>query len=221
LAKLASSYEKDRRVNDAMMLWAEHGVYHLALWTARNARHEEMSLLIERAIAQDVKQCSQPIDRVTVGILRLIAGHPESAELAIRAGIEMGPPQAYMQKTLGLSLCAQGKWDEAKSAFRDALLRLRQDDQTFKLSDADSFEMTAAYFLDLVSQEEYVAFTKDSKELACFPWFYVGQRKEFEGDRETALTAYKRSVELGDDETADVTRRLAKWRLVELEKHAE
>jgi hypothetical protein len=33
--------------------------------------------------------------------------------------------------------------------------------------------------------------------LDCLPWFYVGQRREMEGHREEAITAYRACVELG------------------------
>jgi tetratricopeptide (TPR) repeat protein len=222
---LAYTYDKVGRVNDAMELFLERRDYLSALRVARRADHDQMTMLIEKAIAQDVAGLA-PIHSVWVGELRLIAGHAESAEAAIRAGIETAikrgmnaaKPISFMPQSLGRALLAQGKLDEAKDAFRSALSRYRKVDGTYNLKDADLFAITAAYLVDDISQDEYAASTKDDKDKACFPWFYIGQRREFEGDREAAIAAYKRSVELGDDETADEIRGLSKWRLVELSK---
>jgi hypothetical protein len=85
------------------------------------------------------------------------------------------------------------------------------------LKDAGYVDYVSAYFLDLISEEEFVATTEDHKEQACYPWFYVGQRRELEGKPEAAIAAYQRSVELGG-ETAEKTWALAKWRLAELTK---
>jgi tetratricopeptide (TPR) repeat protein len=219
---LAKAYDSAGRIQDAIQLWLECGAYFEALLSARHAENELMSSLVESSVAQDVDEVRLPRDRAVVGELRLVGGHPESAEAAIRAGIDgLDNAPASMYKSLGVVLIAQGKSDEATKAFRTALARTRQDDGTFKLEGADIVEMTAAYFLDLISQDEYVASMAESKADACVPWFYVGQRMEFGGDREAALAAYKRSVELGDEETADATRRLARWRLTELQKRVE
>jgi tetratricopeptide (TPR) repeat protein len=222
---LALACENSGQVKEAMSLWLESGTYFYALWAARRADHELMTTLIDKAVAQDIEKVPAGIDRVVVGELRLFAGHPESAEAAIKAGMSgLDAPRPYMQKSLGVALLAQGKKVEATEVFRSALAKFRQDDGSFKLEGAtieeNIEEMTAAYFLDLISQDEYVAITKDSKTHACFPWFYVGLRKQLEGDREAAIAAYQRSVDLGDDETAEKTRAVSKWRLIELSKAA-
>ena len=60
---------------------------------------------------------------------------------------------------------------------------------------------TAAYFLDKVTQEQYAMQYQTHPTLgerfACYPWFYIGQRKEIEGRRDEAIAAYRKSVELG------------------------
>jgi tetratricopeptide (TPR) repeat protein len=218
MKSLAKAYETVDRIKDTVQLWLRNGVYYDALQAARHADHELMTMLIDNAIAQDIAQVRAARDRVVVGELRLLAGHRDSAVAAIQAGFEGDTPFPFMHKSLGMALFAQGKTDEAQAAFRQALAARHQEDGTFKLEGADTIEMTAAYYLDLISQDDYTAITKDSKADACFPWFYVGQRKEFEKDREAALAAYKRSVELGDDETANPIRGLSKWKFVELTK---
>jgi tetratricopeptide (TPR) repeat protein len=216
---LAAAYERTGRTKESIQLWLRYGYYYGAVVAARRADHDLMSMIINEAISEDPNQIKYPIDRLVIGELRLLAGHYPSAEAAIRSSLQNSSEgRSTMYKSLGVVLFAEQKFDEASAAFREALAKFRQPDGRIELKGADHIDMTSAYFLDLVSQNEYVEFTKGNKALACFPWFYVGQRKEFEGDRQGAIDAYKRSVELGDDETAEKTRALSKWRLAELTK---
>ena len=119
-----------------------------------------------------------------------------------------------MYKTLGWALLAQGQTEAAKEAFERVLEPLRKEDGTYNLVRADADRMTCAYFLDLVTEEEYVNHLKSRKLLVCYPWFYIAQRKEIEGHGEAAIAAYQRCLELGQDEkTAHQVRWLAQWRL--------
>jgi tetratricopeptide (TPR) repeat protein len=219
---LADAYEKANEINESVRLLADHGYYSKALNTARSADHNVVSMLVDKAVTHDVAEIHQLIDVVVVAELRMLAGHPGSAEEALRSiRGNSSKRDPALQTGLGLILSAQGRFDEAGKAFRDALAANRQHDGTFQLFWADHIEMTAAYFLDLVTEDEFAARLKDDEVLACYPWFYIGQRKELQGDREGALAAYRRSVELGDDTTAEKTRALAKWCLVELEKELQ
>jgi hypothetical protein len=107
--------------------------------------------------------------------------------------------------------------EEAQQAFRFAMRINRSPDGRFEFDTMDMIEKTGAYYIDLVSQDEYVASFGGNLN-ACFAWFNIGQRKEFDGDRDSALAAYKRSAELGKDEGANHMWRLSQWRLVELGK---
>jgi tetratricopeptide (TPR) repeat protein len=219
---LAEAYEKTGQIKQSIELWLDHGYYFGAVVVGRLADHDLMSMIIDKAISEDLSQVKYPVDRLVVGELRLLAGDYESAEAAIRSSLDnTAGPQPTVHKSLGVALFAGRKVNQAMAAFREALAKYRQPDGRFDLKGADHIDMTSAYFLDLVSQDQYVDFTKENKELACFPWFYVGLRKEFEGDMQAALSAYKQSVELGEDATAEKTRALAKWRLVELEKELQ
>jgi tetratricopeptide (TPR) repeat protein len=214
---MGSAYERGGQIQECVLLLSDYGLYFDALEAARSGDHDVMGVLVEKSLAQDFAEAREPIDRVVIGELRLLGGDPVGAEKAIRAGMEATDPPPYMYKSLGLSLLAQGKLEQAKAEFRKALDALRQKDGSFDLENADRNQLTAAYFLDFVAENDYVAATKDDVSLACYPWFYVGQRKELRGDREGALAAYRQSVQLGKPETAEKTYGLAKWRLVELQ----
>jgi tetratricopeptide (TPR) repeat protein len=221
MPSLASTYEGLGRYDEGVLLSAQYGYYFDALNAAGHGDHSVMTALIEKSLTQDVGKARAPIDRVVVGELRLLGGDPIGAEAAIRAGMEAPNPPPFMYKSLGLALLAQGKQQEASAEFRKALEALQQPDGAFDLKGADNIQLTAAYFLDLVAENEYVAAVKDDAALACYPWFYVGQRKELQGDRDGALAAYRQSVELGNSDAAEKTVALAKWRLTELEKTSD
>jgi hypothetical protein len=56
------------------------------------------------------------------------------------------------------------------------------------------------------------------KRLACFPWFYIAQRREIEGKSPEAIKAYERSVSLRADADGHPTSALADWRLRKLKE---
>jgi tetratricopeptide (TPR) repeat protein len=168
----------------------------------------------------------QVIDLVVLGELKLVQGDAKGAEAAIRAGLGLEAMNgrkspAFMDKSLGWCLLAQGRAGEAKQAFERSLSYRKRKDGTFNLEGADYVQMTSAYFLDLITEEQYIAHTARDEANACFPWLYVGQRREIEGNREAAIAAYEKCVRLGDDETAHSNRALARWRLAKLRESAD
>jgi tetratricopeptide (TPR) repeat protein len=168
----------------------------------------------------------QVIDLVVLGELKLVQGDTDGAEAAIRAGIGLEAMNgrktpAFMDKSLGWCLLAQGRADEAKHAFERSLSNRKREDGTFNLEGADQVQMTSAYFLDQITEEQYIAHTASDAANACFPWFYVGQRREIEGERNSAIDAYEHCIELGADETAHSNRALARWRLDKLRDAAD
>jgi tetratricopeptide (TPR) repeat protein len=215
-----TDYTTTSRMKQSVLVRLELGHYLRALETAKQCDPEVMGAVVETALQHDVNLIRDPAERGVVGELRLLAGQPERAVEAITAGLkDMDQPPGWMYKILGMALYAQGKQDEARQTFRKALVHLQQPDGSFDLKKSNNeYDRVSAYFLDLVTEDEFAAATKDSKQLACYPWFHIGQRKEFDGDREGAIAAYKRSVELLNDGWADKSRSFAKWRLAELSK---
>jgi tetratricopeptide (TPR) repeat protein len=213
---LADAYLATGRVKEAIELRCRCGFYLGALFHAPHADHGVMTELINKAMDEKVEQLHHPYDRLAVGELRLLAGHPEAAEVAIRSSMAMDEGNTDMNKGLGLALLWQGRIDEARQAFRNALAGLHEKDSIFDLKRASFQQLVPAYFLDLLSEEEFSAALKEDADRACYPWFYIGQRREIEGDREAAIAAYRRSVELGNRETAEKTVAFSRWRLAEL-----
>jgi hypothetical protein len=110
-------------------------------------------------------------------------------------------------------LLAQGKVEEARQSFQEALKDRRREDGTYDLEKAGPDSMTAAYFLDLIAEQKYIDHLAGDKHLACFPWFYVAQRREIEGNQQAAIAAYRRCVELQDTASPHFVASLAQYRL--------
>ena len=124
-----------------------------------------------------------------------------------------------LYKTLGWAQLSRGQEQEARKAFQAALQSIKRGDGDFDLDRANPDELTAAYFLDLLTEKDYVERLKRNEQTTNFPWFYIGQRREIEGNRAAAIEAYKRCVEVVNIESPQ--RSLARWRLKKLGKSAE
>jgi tetratricopeptide (TPR) repeat protein len=210
--------EANQAVEGAAKLFSEGGTYATAFRLARAGNAEQFDARIRTLIAQDHEKAATEIDMLVLGELRLVAGEIEAAIQAIRAAITRNNGPDFMYKSLGWALLAQGQATQASEAFHRALGPRRRDNGTFDRAGADPDQMTAAYFLDLVTEDDYVNYCKDFTTYACLPWFYVGQRREIQGKPEDAIAAYKRCIELGPDDNAHPVRWLAEWRLGMLAK---
>ncbi|HOW19385.1 MAG TPA: hypothetical protein PLC79_10130, partial [Phycisphaerae bacterium] len=139
----------------------------------------------------------KPLDLLVCGEYRIVGGDAVGAIKAIEQGIRRGGCENWYQKSLGLARLRAGQVSEARRAFA----RAAGDADAWRrrpVANGSLDAWTAAYFLDLVSQAEYTNNTARDDRYACFPWFYVGQRMEIEGERDKAIAAYRKSVELGE-----------------------
>lgn len=176
----------------------------------------DIAKLIDTALEYSHVEGLEPLDALIVGELRLAAGDAKSAESAICVALQKEQSKHFYYKTLGWCLFTQGRLDEAHQAFKETLKALRRDEGTYNWDQADQDHMTAAYFLDLVKEQDYAGRFASDKQRACFPWFYIGQRRENEGKTEAAIEAYKRCVELASDDVPGSVQVLAAFRLRKL-----
>ena len=81
----------------------------------------------------------------------------------------------------------------------------------------ESHHWTAAYFLDVVSEQQYTERWRNDgrhkEKYACSSWFHIGHRAEIEGRIEDAIAAYESAVELGKLPNAYFTANFAAYRL--------
>jgi tetratricopeptide (TPR) repeat protein len=216
--RLSDPNQKSRAFTDVIGLLTDGGAYFDALYQVRKTDRNAVSALMRIAMADKRQDFPSAIDELILGELRLVAGNPKSAEAAIRSAIKRDGTKPYYYKSLGRCLLAQGKVDEAQKAFQETLKECRRKDGTFDLEKADPDQMTAAYLLDLVTEQTYTEHFASDKKLACFPWFYVGQRREIEGKKDAAIKAYERCVELDKGDNPTTARAYAEWRLRKLKE---
>ena len=212
---LAEAYLKADRRQDTLKVIAEYGLFFQGALLLTKAGPEDVNTLMAMARSWPVGKKLLASDALLLGELRVLDGDSASGEAAIRQAITTGLDNHFCYKSLGWSLLAQGKQDEARAAFGEALKSLRQADGNYDLgSAADADHLTAAYFLDLISEKQYVDRLADDDLLAGFPWFYVAQRREIGGQPQQAIAAYKRCVDLGSQSTPQ--KAFAQWRLEKL-----
>ncbi len=131
----------------------------------------------------------------------LLCRHGSEQALAlIQTLVDSGDDSAESLNTLAWALLQVGRIEAAHSVFRAVVAHLG-DWSPEPPSNAFIQHWTAAYFLDMVTDEQFVArYTNHASlgnQYACWPWFYIGQRLEIEGKLEQAIAAYRKSVELG------------------------
>ncbi len=197
---------------------AKRGFYSKALASATKIGPDGINELTKSAAAYRAEQTLQSLDALVLGELRLLAGDPRSAEVAIRSAIKRDSTKGYCYKSLGLCLLAQCKTDESRQAFQEVLKDRKRKDGTYDLEKADPDQLTAAYFLDLITEQAYIERFASDKRLSCFPLFYIAQRREIEGKKDEAIKAYERCVELGKGDNPHTVRALAEWKLRKLKE---
>lgn len=145
-----------------------------------------------------------------------LGGDFERAAAAMQRALESRPRLASYQKSLGWALAGCGQADAARAAFRQALGMPVNTPREVLLRQCPD-PMTAAYFLDLITAEEYTGRWKEvvlcGARYAPFPWFYVGLRHEFEGRPAEARAAYEQAAALGRTVNAHHTANWAAYRL--------
>ena len=218
---------------DAIAQSLAEGRYGIAICLTGLTTTEQVNKMIEFALADDPARVPSQFDVATMWDLRLVADKTEIALPTFRDRLSSDEsPAAY--NLLGLALLAQGKADEAKAAFRSALTVQTPpnhvaDEETAKgdadlgekeelLKRANDDQFNSAYFLDLITEKEYV---DHFGENVGYPWYYVGRRRELEHDQKAAVTAYTRCVEIGQIGTPvdqiPWTSALSRWRLSKLD----
>jgi len=174
---------------------------------------DDVATAVATAESTDIDDAQlKPLDLLVCGEYRILGGDAEGAAKAIEAAIRRGGGENWYQKSLGWALLQAGRPAEAKQAFAKAAGNAGAWKRR-PVVNASPDAWTAAYFLDLVSEAEYTNNQARDASYACFPWFYVGQRMEIEGERDKAIAAYRKSVELGERSGAHYVRHWSAYRL--------
>jgi tetratricopeptide (TPR) repeat protein len=155
-------------------------------------------------------------DLLVCGEYSILGGKAEAGAELIQQAVALGGRNHFYFKSLGWALLSAGRHEEAAAAFTQALAG-QEEWPPGTPAEADPDHWTAAYFLDRVNEQQYTdRWRKDARngeKFACFPWFYVGQRREIEGKTTEAAAAYRKSVELGRLPDAHYASNWAAYRL--------
>jgi eukaryotic-like serine/threonine-protein kinase len=226
--RVGQLHDADQCVAKAIAASLADGHYVNALLFAGQATNEQVGSMVASALVADYHNLTTTLDMNVVGEMRLLSGKPEAAIPVFEAALAQSP-RHYTYNDLGLALLAEGKREEAKAAFQQAWKILEAGDFDIaslnsKFADLDASDkhrkvsadqIASAYYLDLISQKEFISRFKDDKgNDSSFPWFCIARRKDAEGDRAAAMTAYRRCLELGPGDRSS----LAGWRLSKLEE---
>jgi hypothetical protein len=149
----------------------------------------------------------------------MLADDVEPAATLIRRAIDTGVTDPYFYKGLGVAMLLSHQDDAAKAAFERALTIVpatgpSRPQGTYVVPE----RQIAAYFLGRISEEEFVNSFKNLKmyggvRAGCLPWFFVGQHREARGERDAAIAAYRKSVDLGAGTAAHQTANWSAYRL--------
>ena len=180
-AHMEAEAAAQRRVNDF-----HEGRYALIF---QRCNPEEINWLLDSEL--DPTLSGSAWDAQIVAELCLVDGESHDALEAMNAAKKQGGEgfKSY-PKTLGWVLLANGKKEAARAAFEKAIEPLKQPDGSYDLTKASGDHLTAAYFLDMISEERYldrfakkdvVKWGENQDVNVSFPWFYIGQRREIEG----------------------------------------
>jgi tetratricopeptide (TPR) repeat protein len=177
---------------------------------------------VERARSMDIATLTEPYSLMVCAEFLILGGDPEAAVAATQRAIESagtgfpGETEHWYYKDHGWALLSAGRAKEAQDAFRKVIEGFETWEPT-PSNQADPDHWIAAYFLDLVSQEQYTQRWKDVRVIFAhndsMPWFYVGQRAEIEGRVDDAISAYQTAVELGKVPSPHMTANFSAYRL--------
>jgi eukaryotic-like serine/threonine-protein kinase len=151
-----------------------------------------------------------------------LGGGYERAETLLRRSIALEADNAARYKTLGWILLGQGRGEEARDAFKQVhtLTGVTTDEQAVG---ACPDPCTAGYFLDMVSQEQFVHRWQGilllGSRLDPWPWFFIGLRMELDGRLDEAKEAYRKCEELESLPNAHHTAHWGAYRLRKLNEH--
>ncbi len=181
---------------------------------------EGVAAAVDLAMSTDVDSVAQePWVLLIYGEYVALGGDYERALSYIERSMEVGSPSPSHYKSLGWVLLGCGRDDAAYAALEHALDDVPAGDSSL-LAQQCPDPTTAAYFLGLISEQQYTNAWADTilygQRYAPFPWFYVGMRRELAGDVSGAIAAYRTATSFDESANVHHTAHWAAYRLAVL-----
>lgn len=130
---------------------------------------------------------------LAIGELLMVGGQYDRAVEVIELSLARGGLESYYYKSLGLALLLDGRRDQAAEAFEKSIGKT-------KLESADVDQWVAAYFLDRVSEADFLErAAREPGVTEAFAWYFIGMRREAEGKPVEAATAYRSALKTGEE----------------------
>jgi hypothetical protein len=164
------------------------------------------------------------VDRNQLGQALVLGGHYDEAwtALASAAG-EITPGNRGYGQWLWWQAAWAAWWDGDRRHLKQATDVVLTDAAGTRLPREawDYSQWLAAWFLDQVSEADFVAYCNADRVKADDGQFFVGEKLLRAGKRAEAKAAYERSVEFGAQSGDTWAASFARWRLGQLEQEAD
>lgn len=158
------------------------------------------------------------------GLERYFLGELDGARTDLTRGLELYPDDPLSWYVRGCIGCDQARWTEAQADLKKALEKDKRGRQTYvpriwqararagergpatedllkETGNADpkeakdSFHRLAFFLGGKLAEADYARSAEESKEAACFAWFWIGQKRLIDGNRDGAREAFAKSTE--------------------------
>lgn len=158
------------------------------------------------------------------GLERYFLGRIDGAREDLSKGLELYPDDVLSWYVRGCIACDQGRWADAQADLKKALEKDKRGRRTYAVrvwqararageraaatedllketgnadpKDAtDPFHRLAFYLCGRIPEGEYSKGAEESREAACYVWFWIGQNRLLDGSRDGAIEAFTKSAE--------------------------
>lgn len=159
---------------------------------------DELRIVMEAASNPDGIAAYDKVNLLLADEVRLVVGDAPAAVSLFRLPLPENRSHAsWYSQAIGWCLLPLDDKDRARQTLEENLVSIRRPDGTFDLAQADSVQLTAAYLLHLISEDEYLDRAAGDEMLAAMFYFCIGLRHEIEGEPSKASSAYDRCIKLG------------------------
>jgi tetratricopeptide (TPR) repeat protein len=207
---ICSLYGASEIAGAAEVPYYTYASYVKAVELARKSAH---SLADSVKILDPLEQAQPAMGADLASELGLAGNSDESVETIVHSVKAHGDVRHFLYVSAGCCFKALGKIQESKLAFSKVL----SDDgggNAAPLGEPNEIHrLTAALFLDTITEEKYLASPVAD---ACLKWFYVAQRRDANGDVAAARDAFQHCLDACEERRHHIILKMAHRRVRQL-----